>query len=189
MHIERLDKAKIIISLCSQDMQDFCLNFEKMNFQDEHSRVVMMRLLKLASVKTGIHMHGRTVVVEALPFDGGCMLLVTLLDKEKSKKVYKVKRMEEHPAVMFSDAEKLLSAAEAVYLRGACMHLNSLWLVDDRYYLVMDYPYMSTLLKGMLTEFGSYLPLSVAQMSRIKERGRLLVASDALRIIGCQMSS
>ena len=90
---------------------------------------------------------------------------------------------------MFSDAEKLLSAAEAVYLRGACMHLNSLWLVDDRYYLVMDYPYMSTLLKGMLTEFGSYLPLSVAQMSRIKERGRLLVASDALRIIGCQMSS
>lgn len=189
MHIERLDKAKIIISLCSQDMQDFCLNFEKLSFHDERSKTVMMRLLKLASVKTGIHMSGRTVVVEALPFQGGCMLLVTLLDKESARKVYRVKRLKECPAVVFSEAENLLSAAEAVYVRGACMHLNSLWMADGKYYLLMDYPYMSPMLKGILTEFGRYLPLGEAEVSRIKERGQLLVSSDALRIIGSKVQS
>ncbi len=184
MHIERLDKAKIIISLCSQDMQDFSFSFERMSFQDERSKTVMMRLLKLASLKTGMHLSGRTVLVEALPFTDGCMLLVTLLDKEKSRRVYKVKRLKEYPAVVFFNADNLLSAAEAAYLRGGCIYPNSLWFAEKRYYLLMDYPYISPSLKGVLTEFGNYRSLSEAEVSRIKERGKLLVLSDAVGIIG-----
>ena len=86
MTIEQLDKSKVLISLCKEDMDNFSLDISDMSFCDEHSRKVLLRLLQLASRKTGVEMHKGAVLLEALPHNCGCLLLVTVMEKTKRKR-------------------------------------------------------------------------------------------------------
>lgn len=183
MTIEQLDCDKVLISLCNEDMQDYKLRFSDMSFCSEHSKRVLLRLLKLACAKAGVNYESKTLLMEALPHNSGCLLLVTMMEKKK-RKTYKVKRIKEYPCFVFSAAEDVLSAAENSKRRGVSLSSNSLWLCGDMYYLVFDYPLVSKSLCSVLCEYSRVQRFTQAGVARIKERGKLLCENNALNIIG-----
>ncbi len=185
MDIEQLSKERLLITLSSEDMADFKVSFDSLSMENLQERKVLLRLLQLAERKSGVSYKDKTVLVEALPFVGGCALLVTLSSKEKERKTYRVKRYEKFPAVKFLNAENMLSAAES--LKGKMIHRNSLWLSNGEYYLIMDYPVISREITMLLSQYGRILNLTSVALSRIKERGKALCKDDAMRLIGEKM--
>lgn len=183
MTIEQLDESKVLISLCNEDMQDYKLKFNDMSFCSEHSKRILLRLLRLACLKAGVNFERKTWLLEALPHNSGCLLLVTMLEK-KHRKTYKVKRLREYACFVFDSAENLLAAAEVLGTRSVTLHSNSLWLVKGKYYLIFDYPVVSAQVSTFLREYCEKLWCSKVSISRIKETGKLLCAENALEIIG-----
>ena len=182
MTIEKLDKEKILISLCSQDMKDYSLSFDSMNLDNDHSRKVILRLLRLACNKTGIDYLAKSVIVEALPCEGGCLILMTVINKQKTRHKYRVKRLSEKPCFVFENAENLLGAMEK--LKGVSLvHPNSLWLCEGSYRLVFDYPLVPDSVERVLWEYSRRQSLSAVQVSRLCEQGRLLCEKNAVGII------
>ncbi|MGN0452660.1 MAG: adaptor protein MecA [Ruminococcus sp.] len=184
MTIEKLDREKVLISLCNEDMENFSISFESLSLCDERARTVLTRLLHLACNKAGVTYSKKTVLVEAIPHQSGCLILVTLMEKQRVRKVYKVKRMKESPCFCFSDAEAVLSASERINKEGVFLYGNELWLCDDRYYLIFDYPVISKRAKGLLSEYGQSLKSTRVFISRIKESGKLLLGVNAMNTIG-----
>ncbi len=183
MTIEPLDSGKVLISLCAKDMKDYKIDLNCMSLYDEHSNKVLQRLLRLACSKAGLSMGDKVALMEAVPWDGGCLILVTLCHKKKPK-TYKVKRVEEYPCFMFQSIEDFFSVSEKILGRGFAVRNNSLWEYKCRLYLVWNYPVISSELKGILTEYATMLKCNKVTYSRIKEQGRLLCEDNAIEKIG-----
>ena len=183
MTIEKLNASKVLISLCGEDMQNFRLNIGEMSFCNERSRRILLRLLQLACKEAGVDSADKAVLMEALPLKSGCLLLVTFSDKSK-KRTYKVKRIKDKFCYVFDDTENLLCAAEALYRRKCRSQKNSLWLYEDRYYAMFEYPLTDYDLRSVLKTFAKEKRLSTVDISRICEGGRLICADNALSIIG-----
>lgn len=182
MTIEQLDSTKVLISLCSEDMEDFKLKFNDMSFCSEHSKRILLRLLQLACSKAGVSFERKTVLMEALPHNSGCLLLLTMMEKNR-RKTYKVKKIKEHPCFVFENAEELLSAAENLQTRGVSLRDNSLWVLDGKYYLMFNYPFVSRDVCALLREYSRRANYTFVGISRIKETGKLLCDGNALGII------
>ena len=185
MDIEQLSKGKLLITLSSEDMKDFKVSFDSLSIENKQERKVLLRLLQLACAKSGVSCEDKTVFVEALPFEGGCALLVTLVNRERERKTDRVKRQEKFPVVKFSCAEDLLSAAKS--LKGKAIYRNSLWLWEGEYFLIMDYPVLSRESSLILSQYGRILSLTPVARSRIRESGRALCKDDAMRLLGESM--
>lgn len=183
MTIEQLDASKVLISLGCEDMKNFELKFENLSFYSEHSKRILLRLLKLACMKAGISAKSKSVLMEALPHRSGCLILVTMMEK-KTCKSYKVKSVTPYAYFMFESAEAMLSASGEIYGQNLDLHGNSLWLSEDRYYLIFDSPLLKLRAKEILSEYGTQHKAARAELARIKERGRLLSGGNALEYIG-----
>lgn len=182
MTIEQLDESKVLISLCTEDMEDFKLRFSDMSFCSEHSKRILLRLLQLACTKAGVSFERKTVLMEALPHNSGCLLLLTMMDK-KSRKTYRVKKIKEYPCFVFENSENLLSAAECIQTRSVSLRSNSLWLIKGKYYLMFDCPFVQKDVCALLREYAAKINYTFVGISRIKETGKLLCSGDALGII------
>ena len=125
MTINRLDERRVLVVLADSDMSDFALNFAEMGMDNAHSRLIILRLTKLACRKTGIDTRGKRLSVEALAVEKGCYLLVT------------VKRIARRYRSGF------MCAKNAAYVRGGV------------YYLLFGYPALPKALRGLLSEFGT----------------------------------
>ena len=112
---------------------------------------------------------------------------MTVMDK-KAKKVYKVKRIFESLVYEFADAENLLCAAETAHQRNITFCRNSLWLYDNKYYLVLSYPSMNSRARSFIKEYAAEVYATSAQMSRIREGGKILYDGDVLEMIGRKMN-
>lgn len=187
MTIEQLDASKVLISLGSEDMKSFELDFGSMSFYSEHSKKVLLRLLRLACMKAGVSPRSKSVLMEALPHGSGCLLLVTMLE-DKRPKTYKVKRVTNRVCFVFEDAEAMLSAVQELFFSREKIRSNSLWLSEGRYYLVFDYPRVHRGISEIATAFGIECRCTEVQISRIKETGRLLHEGNALEHIGRAIS-
>ncbi len=187
MTIEQLDASKVLISLGSEDMKSFELEFSSMSFYSEHSKKVLLRLLQLACMKAGISAKSKSVLMEALPHKSGCLLLVTMLE-EKGPKTYKVKRVTSQVCFEFESAEAMLCAAQELFLSRQKLKGNSLWLLEGRYYLMFDYPRVHRGISEIAGAYGRERRCTRVQVSRIKESGRLLHEGNALEYIGRTIS-
>lgn len=183
MTIEQLDTSKVLISLCDEDMRDYKLQFNGMSFCSEHSKRVLLRLLQLACMRAGINYRSKTVLMEALPHQSGCLILVTMLESKK-RKTYKVRRIKEQPCFVFESAEELLCSAEDIYRQEMKLYSNSLWLCEGKYQLVFDYPLLQDRVRRILGEYAEEHRITRVGVSRIKERGKLLWDHNALETIG-----
>lgn len=134
MNIEKIDTRRIIISLCESDMKKYEVTFESLNFFEAHSKKVISDIIKCASEKTGIDLSRRKIVIEALKYDKGCMLLVTVRDK---RKIYRVKYCTEPYIFRFGSAEDFLSCIKALYEMRGDKFPSSAFFYKGSYYLAV----------------------------------------------------
>ncbi len=184
MTIEQIDNSKVLISLCTEDMADFSLQFGKMSFHDSHSRIILSRLLSIACTKTGLAVEDKSLLVEALPHQNGCLLLITAVPKRTKRKIYKIKKSASLPCYCFKNAENLLSAIEKLNGGNSFYCGNCAYLYKDKYFIVFDYPALSIKTKMILSEFSTVCTGSKSFIARVKEAGKLLADVNAVEQIG-----
>lgn len=171
MTIEQIDSSKVMILLGCDDMKDFSLEYETLGFSDPHSRRILSRLLKLACNKTGMSVNNKRMYVEALPHKSGCLILLTLTEKNK-RRVYKIKKSDKSYCCIFKDVEALIGASIA--LKKFPLPKGSVFLQDKKYYLIIDTMPLSLYLMSALEEFSDAYVCSKTTCARIAENGKEL---------------
>ena len=179
MTINRLDERRVLVVLADSDMSDFALNFAEMGMDNAHSRLIILRLTKLACRKTGIDTRGKRLSVEALAVEKGCYLLVTV------KRIARRYRLKRGGGVCFSfeGCSEFLGAVEAAYRSGFMCAKNAAYVRGGVYYLLFGYPALPKALRGLLSEFGK-LSGGALKCAQIREHARVICPRKAISVIG-----
>ena len=169
MTIDKLTDNRVLIVLCKQDMSDFSLDYSKMKFDDNHTRRILMRILRLACVKEGIEINGKSV------------MLVTINSKKQKK--YRLKSSRSSLCYHLGNSGNFLDAIEQLYRQNVCCNHNSAYMYNDEYYLIFDYPSIPQKLRRVLSEYGNKGKNSIIT-ARVKENGKQLCKQNAIAQIG-----
>ena len=181
MTIDRIAFNKVLVTLCSKEMEDFSLDFDKLSLNDYHSRKILMRILHLACFKSGIEINNKNILMEALPYFGGCSILLTVTEKA-GRKTYRIKR---NKSICFrlGDSKNFLDTIEVLYHQNVCCNKNSVYIYNNEYYLIFDYTNIPKKLRIVLSEYAMYFSSNI-EAARIKEYGKLICEKNAIERIG-----
>lgn len=182
MKIEQIDNSKVVINLCSRDMEDYKLEYEQISFQNNHSRKILVRLLRLVCSKTGFTIADKTMFVEAVPHADGCTLLVTFVDNKKKK--YKIKRPKECICFSFGNLENLIESINILYRENLFLQYGKIYFFRENYYFVFDFFPVPTRAKHILNEFGCRTRCSKIFLSRLKEAGKSICLKNPVETFG-----
>ena len=86
MILELVDESRLLIILSPEDMEDYQLTFDSLDWQNGHSRSVIKEFLRMACRQKGFCPGDSRLLIEAVPDEEGCVLLVTMLPEEKAKR-------------------------------------------------------------------------------------------------------
>ncbi len=139
MNIEQIDAERILISLSDKDMESYSVTFESLELSEIHSRKVLNQLLYYASEKTGISLKDKRILIEALKYEHGCLLLLTVSQKkDKKRKTYKIKSCGEDLIFKFQSVESFLACIKALYSLSKGKIISSAYSKDNKYYLIIS---------------------------------------------------
>ena len=176
--IEQLDGERVLILLGSSDMKDFALEYDTLSFSDSHSRKILSRLLTLACLKTGLSCADKKMLVEAVPQDGGCVILLTLKPK---RRLYRVKRRQKCVCAVAENADSLMLAAANL---GGRLPEAEVFLYRGRYVIIVD-GYTSLGNMSALDEFAESFFIPLHNAAKVREHGkplgRLGIIAEALK--------
>ena len=184
MNIEQIDDSRVLITLCDEDMKSYSVSFDTMSLSDEHTKKVLKQLMYYASDKTGISFEKKHILIEALKYEHGCILLFTVSEKSK-RKIYKIKYYNDSYIFTFENAEALLSCIQALYFMNDFRFASSEKKKKKRYYLVINSPaalkpkYICT-----ISEFCSHQFRGRIHTAVLREHAKLISEKNAIEIIG-----
>ena len=174
MILELVDESRLLIILSPEDMEDYQLTFDSLDWQNGHSRSVIKEFLRMACRQKGFCPGDSRLLIEAVPDEEGCVLLVTMLPEEKAKR-------------------KVLAAVDRVYRqfyhpqKAACS--SRLYLLNRAYYLIMyGGKRLPCPVEILLTEYGSYVGKGQQAAAQVLEHGKLLAGEDAVTTVGLQLA-
>ena len=183
MNIEKIDTSRILISLCARDMEKYDVTFESLNFSETHSRTVLKEIMACASAKTGVDFDNKRIMIEALKYENGCLLLFTLSSK---KKIYRARYYDNSYIFTFDSAENFLSCMKSLYHLKKDHFLSSAYLYQEKYYLVIE---PSSRLKvkyiDIAKEFCDNYRKNCLLNGFLAEHAKVLKLHDAVQSIGC----
>ncbi len=184
--MELLDNGCLKILLTEDDLRAFHLTFEDMDYSNDNTRNILHQLLETAHEETGFDPNG-SLVIEALPVDGGCLLLLTPVS---SKRRVRMKRAIGPFVYELEDADTVLRFARSVYGHTPPMCGSSLYQFDNRYRLVL-YPgqALSKEMTHMLNEFAHLAGEGDAAAAFTAEHGASISVGDALGQLCAAMCS
>ena len=181
MIIEQIDNSKVLIVLGGKDMQDFSLKYNTLSFEDPHSSKILKRLLNLACAKTEISTAHRKILVEAVPHDTGCLILLTLIPDIK-RKVYKVKKKKQCLCFIFNNTENLIRCCCASG-NLKITEKNSLYSFDGKYAIIFENIEKHQKNLSLIWEFSDNVITDKIQCAKIEEKGKLLTKGNAIDVI------
>lgn len=185
MTVEQIDNTRLIIALCDEDMKNFSLNYDTLCLKDPHSNKILKQLLLLAEIKTGIEIHNKKIMVEAMNFENGCILLVTLSLRENLKyRRYKIKTVPYIFIAEFKNIETLFLCIEK--LRDKSLYIPPSWLYvfNGKYELIfVSKITLRQRLHHLLTEFCDYFTDDIVFRDRICEYGTKICGTNTVQKI------
>lgn len=182
VRMELLENGCLKILLTESDMQQLHLNFEQLDYTSEVMQEALRELLLQAREKTGFDAGGN-LLVEALPIDKGCLLLLT---PTGGRRRVRMKRVSGPYIYEIDTADHLLQLANgwcryAAISPSSAITGSSLYRFGNRYRLIL---YTGTPLnKGilqLLQEFAKPTGEGDAAAAFAAEHGEPMVIGDAL---------
>lgn len=184
MKMELLENGCLKILLSEEDLRTLGLSFDCLDYDNASTREAIQALLLAAREETGFNPVGG-LLVEALPVDGGCLLLMT---PTVGHRRIRLKRAVGPFVYEVEDAEQLLRLADGLsrYQPAPDVRVqpwagSSLYQFGDKYRLVL-YP-SAILPRGMgdlLQEFVRSAGEGDAAAAYTAEHGRAIAVGDAL---------
>ena len=188
MNIKQIDADRILISLCDEDLKSYCITFESLDTDDRHSELVLEELLLKASEYTGTSFRNKRVLIEAMKYDHGCILLLTLREKAGKRRSYRLSRTTQTVTFAFDRAESFLCCIEALYHIKNRRIVSSAFVCGNRYYLVISSPAaIKSSLLNTASEFSCEKKKGLAFISFLREHGEALSVGRAVEIIGKEL--
>ncbi len=186
MTIEKIDETRLVIVLCSEDMDVFSIDYNTISFVNPYSRKILRNLLSLAGSKTGIDVHKKKLVIEAMPHDDGCIFIVTVLPKENQKrKKYKIKKADTSILYTFENLDDFLTCSEILYNQGFGFFKSDLYLDNDVYSLIIKTKKaMSFKANAILSEFSNSKVKDATTIAKVEERAEIITKDFAIIFIG-----
>lgn len=185
MNIEQIDMTRIIISLADKDLERFSVTFESLSLDELHSREVLKELLYYASIKTGISFKNKKILIEAMQYEHGCLLLLTVNDKKKKRKIYRIKSYTDSYIFTFASAENFLACIKAIYNVKGSKFSSSAFVYKDLYFLVVQ---PTAVLKSKyintISEFSVKVNRGDICLATLKEHGNIICEKNAIESIG-----
>lgn len=182
MTIEQLDSTKVLISLCAQDMKNYSLEFDTMDFEKPHCKKILTRLLAIACEKTGFNIDDGYLLVEALPYDNGCLILITASEK-RGRRIYKIKKNNRSLCCVFEDTESFITAVLQLAKSGLSLYPNSAYFYNEKYYLVFACPALPKRARVLLSEYARVMLCNRSFAARLSESGKIIAKKNAVKII------
>lgn len=179
MKMELLDNGCLKIVLSNEELEGLGLSFAQLDYRNAETREVIQQLLLTARQEIGFHPSGE-MTVEAVPLEGGCLLLVTPVSRRRIR----MRKMVGPYIYRVGDVEGLFRLAEnwdRLQKREETPAGSSLYRLDDGYGLVL-YPAapLSPEELVMLEEFARPAGEGDAAAAFTAEHGRPLAVGDAL---------
>ena len=177
--MDLLENGCLKILLTEEDLRAFGLTFEGLDYDNEGTRSALHRLLDEAKRRTGFDASG-SLLIEALPVDGGCLLLLT---PTGGKRRIRLNRAAGPYVYGLDSADAVLQLARSVgEMEGAApFYGSSLYEFGTGYRLVL-YPGapLSRRLGNLLQEFARAAGEGDAAAAFTAEHGRSIAVGDAL---------
>ena len=162
-------------------MRDFSLDYDTLSLYDSHSRKILMRILQIACFKTDIEIKDKRMIVEALPTVDGCMLLLTVEDKNRKK--YRLQNGKKCSCYDVGNSKNFLDVIQLLYKQNVCCNKNSAYEKDGVYYLIFDYPAIPKRFKRILHEYGVRCGDNIFA-ANLRENAQEICRSNAIAVIG-----
>ncbi|HHV51718.1 MAG TPA: adaptor protein MecA [Clostridiales bacterium] len=181
MKMDLLENGCLKILLTEDDLREFNLTFEDLDYNNVNTRSALHQLLETARRETGFDPSG-SFIIEALPVDGGCMLLLT---PTGGKKHIRMKRVVGPYIYELDDADTVLHFAKIVGVYATSpLFGSSLYRFNKGYRLVL-YPGapLSKEMGNLLLEFARPAGEGDAAAAYTAEHGESIVIGDALNRI------
>lgn len=179
MKMDLLENGCLKILLTEEDLRAFGLTFEGLDYDNEGTRSALHRLLDEAKRRTGFDASG-SLLIEALPVDGGCLLLLT---PAGGKRRVRLRRAAGPYVYELDTADAILQLAQSVgEMEGeAPVFGSSLYAFGGGYRLIL-YPGapLSRRMGALLHEFARAAGEGDAAAAFTAEHGRCIAAGDAL---------
>ena len=187
MNISRLSDDRVLISLCHDDMKNFELDFDTITLKSPHSKRILLRLMTLALSSAGLNTTNKSVMLEALENNEGCLILVSLSDKKQHRKKYRIKRISEFPCFRFECCDDMIDAIKTLYNTDMLFYNNCAYTYNNRYYLVFNYPVVSQKARKILCEYSHSIKCTKPFAAKLNEHGKILSNGNAIVHIGSSL--
>lgn len=184
MTIEQINSSKVLIALCNQDMEDYRLEFDSMDLENSHSRKILSRLIRVICTKTGLSTENKRLLLEALPYESGCLILVTFMEIKPKPAKYRIKKTSDCLCFTFDNTEDFLDCTALLYRENVFFPGSKAYLFNNLYYLVFEYYPVPKRAKIILNEFGKKQKCTRLLLSSLKEAGKVLCEKNAVETIG-----
>lgn len=181
MTVDKIQKNMILVTLCDEDMREFSLDYDALSFYDSHSRKILMRILQVACFKSGVEIKDKKMLVEALPTADGCILVLTV--EEKQRKKYKMQGKGKCNCFDVGNSKNFLDVIYLLYKQNVCCNKNSAYEKDGKYYLIFDYPAVPKRFKRILHEYAVRCGGNIFASS-LRENAKEICKTNAITVIG-----
>ena len=173
MNIQQIDPARILVSLKEKDLEKFGTNLEMIEKNDAHSRLFLNRLLSVIQTQTGIELKGKRLVIEAMRYDGGCLLMI-YIHQQRKRRVYRIKNRSAVILARFENAGQLLSCCEALGSSGESLPRSSLFSCKSGFILCIGPALISTKIRMILKEYSYTVTAGKSLLNVVDDKYRLV---------------
>ncbi len=181
MNIEQINTSRILISLCDKELREYDLTYETMDLKNEKARKVIMQLLSTAEDRTGIPLCSGRVMIEAMKYDHGCILLVTLIRGRKGK-TYRIAGRSSVYAFFFGDSETMLCCMEQLSLCGEGGKTSSLYLSPSGGYILICNAVARCAFVRIAGEYADAVRKGRVYCAALREKCRCLARGNAVKV-------
>lgn len=187
MKIELLDDNTVKIMLSKEDMEQFGITYDEMDYKNPETKRVILKLIDTVKKDASIDLSKGKLFIEAFPYaDGGCILYVNILNPSGSESSKKQKSSFDTPLIYrFVDLSALCAAARCLHERYDHIILkNALYLLEDAYYLSLyTYFKLDDKVSCLLGEYGQFFGKGAVAAALVQEHAKELLDKDAIQTI------
>ncbi len=187
LKIEIIDEKTIKILLSVQDMQEFHLTYEQMDYNDTVTRKAILSIVQKIRQDTPVDLEMSKLFIEAFPDkSGGCILYVNLIEPRQLQSLKSGKQSFDTPLIFLLENIDLVAGVSSRLLQEyshLIIHSSLYWLEKKYCLLLYTYCRMEKKIIYILSEYGSYLGKGAILSAFVQEHGKEILTDNAIETI------
>lgn len=137
MTVDTVSRNKLKICLSGDETNTLFGGYDKINYEDPHTRLVLNTLLQEALPQKAFALDCDRLLIEVKPLENGCIIYLTKLYSNAARRFHRVSPSECH-ILIFPDSESLIRAVCELYRRPRTRQIKSdLYRTESSYRLVL----------------------------------------------------